>query len=232
MEEGGELQWGRARQGVIPDFKLMTNTPDGPQSSLAELKIISAGKTRYPRGVMGKGTDRRAALIPKEYETKLWKYDVKYHDTAKKVRGQPTPPAGPLVRRLKSFPMQTFVAGPWADLSGDLHEMLGVFARARAEASARSKGRAGGASLGELGKIMGEVRRAMSVQVVRSQALCLLERLSHLGPGARAAGERRKVVQRIEETRNRQAQAYRLAQRNRRLCRVGRAFVPYMTHSR
>ena len=49
---------------------------------------------------------------------------------------------------------------------------------------------------------------AMSVQMVRSQALCLLERLSHLGPGARAAGERRRVVQRIEETRNRQAQAY------------------------
>ena len=50
MEEGGELQWGQACQGVIPDFKFMTNTPDGPQSSLAELKIISAGKTRYPRG--------------------------------------------------------------------------------------------------------------------------------------------------------------------------------------
>ena len=52
--EGGELQWGRARQGVIPDFKLMENTPDGPQSSLAELKIISAGKTRYPRRVRGR----------------------------------------------------------------------------------------------------------------------------------------------------------------------------------
>ena len=112
LEEGGELQWGRARQGVIPDYKFMTNTPDGPQSSLAELKMISAGKTRYPRGVVGKGTDRRAALIPKEYETKLRRYVVKYLGTAKKVKGQPTPPAGPLVRRLKSFPMQKFVAGP------------------------------------------------------------------------------------------------------------------------
>ena len=86
--------------------------------------------------------------------------------------------------------------------------------------------RAGGAGPGELGKVMGEVRRAMAVQVVRSQALCLLERLGHLGPGARAAGERRKVVQRIEEVRRRQAQAYHLAHRNRGLCRVGRAFVP------
>ena len=122
--------------------------------------------------------------------------------------------------------MQKLIAGPWGDLSQDFHALLSVFAKARAEATARSKGRAGGAGAGELGKIMGEVRRAMSVQVIRSQALCLLERLSHLGPGARAAGERRKVMQRVEENRRRQAQAYRLAHRNRGLCRVGRAFVP------
>ena len=73
---------------------------------------------------------------------------------------------------------------------------------------------------------MGEVRRAMSVRVVRSQALCLLEKPAHLGPGARAAGEIRKVVQRVEKIRKRQAQAYRLAHRNKGLCRVGRAFVP------
>ena len=47
--------------------------------------------------------------------------------------------AGPLVRRLKSFPMLKFVAGQWADLSEYLHEMLGVFARARAEASVREE---------------------------------------------------------------------------------------------
>ena len=75
--------------------------------------------------------------------------------------------------------------------------------------------------------MIGEVRRAMSVQVVRSQALCLLERMSQLGTGAREAGAKRKVVQRIEEKRRRQAQAYHLAHRNRGLCRVGRAFVPF-----
>ena len=122
--------------------------------------------------------------------------------------------------------MKKLIAGPWGDLSQDFHELLGVFARARAENLARSKRRAGGTGAGELGKIMGEVRRAMSVQVIRSQALCLLERLSHLGPRARAAGERRKAVQRIEESRKRQAQAYRQAHRSRGLCRVGRAFVP------
>ena len=72
-----------------------------------------------------------------------------------------------------------------------LNVLLGVFAKARAENEARSKGRGGGASSGLLGKAMGEVRRAMSVQVVRSQSLCLLERLSQLSPGAQAAGDGR-----------------------------------------
>ena len=122
--------------------------------------------------------------------------------------------------------MQTLVAGPWGDLSQDFHALLGVFAKSRAEATARSKGREGGAGAGGLGKVMGEVRRAMSVQVVRSQALCLLERLSQLGPGARAAGDRRKMVQKVVEVRRRQAKAYHLAHRNRGLCKVGKAFVP------
>ena len=122
--------------------------------------------------------------------------------------------------------MKKLVAGAFGDLSSDFHDLLKHFADARAEVSALAKGREGGAGAGELGKVMGEVRRAMSVVVVRSQALCLLERLSQLGPGARAAGERRRVVQRLEEVRTRQAQAYRLAQQNRGLSRVGRAFIP------
>ena len=37
MEEGGELQWSRAQQGKVPDYKFLINTPNGPESSLAEL---------------------------------------------------------------------------------------------------------------------------------------------------------------------------------------------------
>ena len=82
------------------------------------------------------------------------------------------------------------------------------------------------ARAGELGRVMGEVRRAMSVQVVRSNALCLLERLAFLGPGAKAAGERRKVVGKLEEVSRRQSQAYYLAHQSRGISRLGRAFVP------
>ena len=60
-------------------------------------------------------------------------------------------------------------------------------------------------SAGELGQVMVKIRsRSKSVQVVRSPELCLLERLAQLGLGARAAGERRRVVQGLEEAKRRQ----------------------------
>ena len=118
------------------------------------------------------------------------------------------------------------MAGAFGDLSSDFHELIRDLAEQRAESSARANGRAGGASPGQLGKITGEIRRAMSVVVVRSQALCLLERLSQLQSRTRSASERRRVALRLEETRRRQAQAYFLAQSNRGLTRQGRAFVP------
>ena len=171
----------------------MINSPAGPESSLAELKVLNCGQSRYPRGVIGKGTNRRALLISQEYERKLWKYDVKFHNTPEKIVGQPEPSAGPLVSRLRSFPMMKLVAGPWGHLSDDFHDLLGIFAKNRAAAEARSQGRGRGASAGDLGKCMGEIRRAMSVEVVRSQSLCLLERIAQLGKGARKAGERRRI---------------------------------------
>ena len=85
-------------------------------------------------------------------------------------------------------------------------------------------GRAQGREAGEgmLGKVMGEI----SVAIVRSQALCLLDRLSHLGPGARAAAQRRQQTLGLEERRRRERQAFALANMGRGLSRVGRAFVP------
>ena len=44
-EEGGELQMARARQGEVPDFRSLLPTPDRPKNCLAELKVVSAGKT-------------------------------------------------------------------------------------------------------------------------------------------------------------------------------------------
>jgi hypothetical protein len=94
MEEGGELQWVRARQGKVPDFKFLLPSPEGPVQCLAELKVISAGKTWFPRGVIGKGTNRRAAGLTTEYEAKLRDYDVRFHGAEPRRRGQLAPPPG------------------------------------------------------------------------------------------------------------------------------------------
>ena len=66
----------------------------------------------------------------------------------------------------------------------------------------------------------------MSLVVVRAQAMCLLERLSHLGPGAGPAAKRREGTLRQEEWRRRERQAFVLAQQARGVSRLGRAFVP------
>ena len=102
-EEGGELQWARARQGKMPDFKFLLNTPDGPAPRLAELKVIGACKTSFPRGEKGLGVERRAGNLTKEYESVLRGYDIRFHSAAPMVRGQPEPAAGTLVARFRSF---------------------------------------------------------------------------------------------------------------------------------
>jgi hypothetical protein len=227
QEVGGELQWGRARQGKVPDFRFLLPTPEGPVSCLAELKLIGAGKTSYPRGVAGKGTTRRARKLTSEYEAILRGYDVRFHGAAPLVEGEPEPAPGPLVTRFRGFGALTegqLVAGPWGDLSPHLHQLLRTFAESRVAATGRAQGWEAGPGL--LGKLMGEVRRAMSVVVVRAQAVCLLERLAHLGPGAGAAAKRRAVTLRLEEGRRREREAFALAQQARGASRVGRAFVP------
>ena len=70
-----------------------------------------------------------------------------------------------------------------------------------------------------MGLVMGEVRRAASVMVVRAQAVCLLERQAFLGPGARAAAGRRRATLHLE--RSREAQAYHQAFIRRGLGREG-----------
>ena len=179
---------------------------------------------KTPRGRAGKGTERRAHELSSAYEKALWKYDTRFYGTAPRGRGEPTPPPGPLVHRLRSFgSLQTLVAGPWGDLSDDFHELLKLMAETRVANQARARGWEAGE--GELGLAMGAVRRAMSVAVVRAQSLCLLERLAFLGPGVSAAVQRRQLAERLLERRRRDEEAYRQAAASRGLRRVGRAYV-------
>ena len=108
----------------------------------------------------------------------------------------------------------------------DLNVLLGDLAKSMVEKEARSKGRGVEQVHVNLDKLWGKVRRALSIQVVRSQGLYLLEHFAQLGTGARAAGDRHKALQRIEDVQNQQAEAYRSAHRNYGLCCVGHSFVP------
>ena len=161
-----------------------------------------------------------------EYEKKLRDYDVRFHGAAPRQRGQPEPPSGPLVARFRNLGALSegqLVAGPWGDLSPHLHLLLKQCAESRVSAIERAQGWEAGPGL--LGKVMGEIRRAFSIVVVRSQALCLLDRLAHLGPGARAAAQRRQNTIRLEERRRKERQAFDLASQERGLTRVGRSFI-------
>ena len=231
-EQGGELQFGRQRQGKVPDFLITFGSPDGPVQRLAELKVISAGKSWYKRGVRGKGTVRRASRLTYEYEEVLRGFDVRFHEAQPRQArelGQPPPPEpppGPLLARFRGcggLNQGQLVAGPWGDLSPHFHSLLKVFAEERVAARGRASGEEQGP--GQLGLVMGEVRRAASVTVVRAQAVCLLERLGFLGPGARAAAGRRQTTLRLERRRRKEAQAYHQAFVRRGLAREGRAYV-------
>ena len=202
----------------------MLPSPEGPKTCLAELKVINAGKTWYPRGVAGKGTDRRAGRLTAEYEAKLRDYDVRFHGALPLRRGEPEPAPGPLLARFRGLgglEEGQLVAGPWGDVSSDLHQLLKTFAESRAAALSRSQGWEVGP--GQVGKIMGDIRRALSVTIVRANAMCLLERLSQLGPGAGAAAKRRQVALQLEERRRQDRQAHDLAWQARGASRVGRA---------
>ena len=226
LEDGGELQFKRQRQGAIPDFKFLFNTPEGPMSRLAELKCINACKTWYKPGEVGKGAERRAARLEYEYTKKLRDYDVRFHGTRPWERGQPEPVPGPLVARYRGLGglcQGKLVAGPWGDVSSDLHDLLKIFGESRVQAIGRRRGREGGE--GELGLVMGEIRRAVSSQIVRGYSMSLIEKLAHLGKGAREADKRRGLTKKLEEQRRRDRQAFALAHQSRGLGRVGRAFV-------
>ena len=174
---------------------------------------------------------KRAEKLLMEYEKKLWIYDTRFHGAEPRPdgrrRGQEEPQLGLLVSRLWGYGTLCegqLVAGPWGDLSPHLHSLFKLCEELRVAKMSQAQGWEAGP--GMLGKVMGEIRRGFSVTVVRGAAMCLLERLAHLGPGARAAAERRQLTLRLEEKRGREREAYFMAHLGQGVSRVGRAFVP------
>ena len=104
---GGLYQQVWQRNGLCPDFKLRVPTPDGVRDLLGEVKIMSAGISRYPPGRKEKQADRRARELPGSYRRPLEKLDRKHHGTAP---GE----TGPLIQLLQGFgELQCLVSGAW-----------------------------------------------------------------------------------------------------------------------
>ena len=166
----------------------------------------------------GKGTDRRASRLPAEYKRKLAVLDKKYH-------GTPNDQSGPLIQRLLSYgELTTLVVGPWGDGSKNLHSLIRTLGEQRVAAHARAQGRP--ASNRELGTVVSQIRRNLSVNFVTSQSICLLNRVSYLGSGGKAASERRCLMMRREEDCRKERDSHYLAHiKGRGLSRVGTIFT-------
>ena len=192
--------------------------PD-PGGLTAELKFIDAGASWFPRGVAGRGTDRRANGLPNLYKKKLAPLDARFHGTQD---GQ----SGPLVRRLESFGrVKGLVVGPWGDCSKDMHSLIKVLGETKVAARARARGRQ--SSDNELGVVIAQIRKYLSTAFVRAQGLCLINRLCFLGEGAKAAAGRRDLARRLEVSRKRDMMAHYQAHiRGQGLSKAGQIFVP------
>ena len=122
MEAGGELQYGRQRVGLTPDLLLRIPSPDGVGDRLGEIKVMSAGVSRYPAGKTEKQADRRARELPGSYRRPLERLDQQLLGTAPGG-------TGPLVARLQGFgELMCLLAGAWGDCSKDLHSLIQICA--------------------------------------------------------------------------------------------------------
>ena len=218
MDQGGELDTARTRNGKVPDlsYKLPPGPPvpgepaaprrhpaQGglPTRLLAELKVIGAGSSRYPRGSREKAVDRRAKQLPMEYKSTLAAMDRRFHGTRQAQQG-------PLEQRLEHLVgeagLQSVVVGRFAEASQHLHYLVRGLAEGRSLHLARTTGKP--TSAGVTAAITSSYRRILSCQFVRSVEGCLLARMGHLDKGARDAAGRRRESE-LEERRVRMEQA-------------------------
>jgi hypothetical protein len=95
-----------------------------------------------------------------------------------------------LVRRLQGYgKLEGLVVGPWGEGSKDMHSLVKVIAETKVANKARALGR--DLSDKELGIVVSQVRKYLSISFIRAQSLCLLNSLCFLGEGAVAAAGRR-----------------------------------------
>ena len=143
-----------------------------------------------------KAVDKRASTLPAEYRQHARKVDAEYG-------GVPQGVVGPVEAKLLSFPpLRRWVFGAWGEASEDVHSLVKDLASSRAKHQQQLEGRwrwSKRTEEAEVAVLTGQVRRLLSLEGVRSQARCLLDRLRGLGAGAAAAVKRRQWAEQEEQ---------------------------------
>ena len=162
--------------------------------------------------------DERAKGLPKLYLDKAKKIDRKYC-------GTPVDQEGPLEQRLKSFgELNCLVAGQYGEVSQHYHDLLAKLAKLKAARFSHTHGRV--LSNSEQGVLLNQLRRRLSITIIRAQSSCLLSRLSHYQPGARQAAKRRALTKQREEQLNQDQRAhFQALVRGRRIHESGSLWI-------
>ena len=223
LQQGeGELQRGRGRQGLLPDFRIEMPSPVGePSLKLAELKCIGAVPRWYPRsGTCARrkrGVERRGEKLSEEYRKPLALLDTRYH-------GTPVGQVGPLVRRLESYgQLQGLVMGSFQEGSKDVHSLLDILADSQLKAKGLAQGREG--SDQERAIILSGMRRQVSLVAAKAYSACLLDRVARVGEEHRHAAKRRSWQKREVENMEAERKAYYNAYVRGSAARRGQFFV-------
>ena len=219
QEPLNRVEAGRARQSMVPDFRMDLPSPTGlTESHLAELKVVSCGDSRYRKCGWRESwaVDIRANQLPNEYRRKA--------EAADKLIGVQDGEVGPVQRRLSQFPpILGLVFGSFGEGSEGEHSLVNILAESRLRLQGLARGSEG--SQQELALITGQIRRTISTAVVRANAACLLSRMSQVGEGASLASKRRDFVRLEEVKMRREREAQWLSRiRGRGLIRRGQFF--------
>ena len=130
--------------------------------------------------------DKRARVLTNEYIKKAVGVDRNYGGVAEGEVGR-------VQRKLEGYgEVRGLVFGAFGECSEGVHELVQTLAVSRLKAVGLQMGRE--SVKGELGVLVGQVRRLLSVAAVKSQAECLLGRMRVIVRGTAAAGRRRQLA--------------------------------------
>ena len=117
----------------------------------------------------------RAGGLQAEYMRKVMEVDVE-------VIGADSSSKGPVERKLDEYgDLLGLCFGAWGEGSEGVHQLVQTLAESRLKYQGLQRGRPG--SEQELGILVNQVRRRLSMVAVKAQVECLLSKLHQVGPG-------------------------------------------------